>query len=552
MADQFIEDRITENVKRLYCCSYEALKEYHARMLAGITESAGDSAVYRGRIKNVETLEGLSGLPMTCWRDVEQAIEREGFDHVYMSKPVKFWQTSGYSGKPKKIFYGGRDIEGMYMSILEMLFVTGAFESDMSVWNMGVGEPYLPGTLFDDCFTKYKDSARIKADYVSEPATDEDGFVKSLKMISKVDGVNVLIAYPIMYYLISMSTGCPEWLEGKVSDAFRRLMVLPVRVLPASAGKAFAKFYLRKVDYRHIRHILETAKIGYVFGEPLGPYRVADQYPSITFYNILGSTELLLQAFQATPEVADLSVVLKNFIPEIASVEDVEAAKNDPEHRLAAVPWYEWKKGMRGELVITRPGECLPLIRYPTGDYIEVTDPARTVTVNRGGVRFDITLPAIRILSRTMDMVDFDAPDQSGAFFGFKFYSKNLSDAMERAGNVKWWEFYKLHGGPGRYMLRVIPENEVRDRDTDDFRKRIVAALLDENEDHSVSFSLAKELDALDIVIARPEAYEEIDRVIRQRIRQRQPLGRIKPRHIHTVASAEEYDRILKEKKERT
>ncbi|HEY3273960.1 MAG TPA: hypothetical protein VGJ92_09370 [Methanocella sp.] len=551
MTGKNIEDVLAENVKKSYCCSYEDSREYHAKMLASITESAQRSPVYRGRIKKASALEHLADLPMTVWKDVEDAVEKDGLENVLLAKPLKFWQTSGYSGKPKKIYYSERDIEGMHLSILEMLYVTGAFETDMSIWNIGVADPYLPGTLFDDCFSKYIDMARTRVSYYSEAATDEDGFVKTLNMISQVRGVNILIAYPVVYYLIAMSSYRPEWLESKVIDGFCRLMVLPFRVLPSSFGKAFARQYLRKVDYANIRNILGTAKTGYVFGESLDPYQpfIDEHYPSMTFFNILGSTEMLVQAFQATPATKDLSVVLKNYIPEIASVEDVETAKNDPGRKLKAVPWYEWKKGMRGELVITRPGECLPLIRYPTGDYVEVVDPARTITVTRDGVRYDITLPLIKVLSRTMDMVDFEAPDQSGAFFGFKFYSKNLSDAMQRVGNVKWWEFYKLHGSPGRYMIWVVPETEVADMAT--FRKAITASLLDEKEDHAVSFSLAKELDVLDVIIARPDAYGEIEKTIQQRIREHQPLGRVKPRHIHNVKDEEEYRRIVEEKKKR-
>jgi phenylacetate-coenzyme A ligase PaaK-like adenylate-forming protein len=551
MTDRNIEDTLTENVKRSYSCSYEDSREYHAKMLASITESAQRSPVYRGRIKKASSLEHLADLPMTVWKDVEDAVEKDGLENVLLAKPLKFWQTSGYSGEPKKIYYSERDIDGMHLSILEMLYVTGAFETDMSIWNIGVADPYLPGTLFDDCFGKYIDMARTRVSYYSEAATDEDGFVKTLNMISQVHGVNILIAFPVVYYLIAMSSSRPEWLESKVIDGFCRLMVLPFRVLPSSLGKMFARLYLRKVDYANIRDILGTAKTGYVFGESLDPYQpfIDEHYPAMTFFNILGSTEMLVQAFQATPATKDLSVVLKNYIPEIASVEDVEAAKSDPARKLKAVPWYDWKKGMRGELVITRPGDCLPLIRYPTGDYVEVVDPARTITVTRDSVRYDITLPLIKVLSRTMDMVDFEAPDQSGAFFGFKFYSKNLSDAMQRVGNVKWWEFYKLHGSPGRYMLWVVPETEVADMAT--FRKAITASLLDEKEDHAVSFSLAKELDVLDILVARPDAYGEIERTIQQRIRERQPLGRVKPRHIHNVKDEEEYNRIVEEKKKR-
>jgi phenylacetate-coenzyme A ligase PaaK-like adenylate-forming protein len=551
MTGKNIEDILAENLKKSYCCSCEGFKEYHAKMLASITESAQRSPVYRGRIKEAAGLEQLADLPLTVWKDVEDAVEKDGLENVLLARPVKFWQTSGYSGRPKKVHFSEKDIDRMYLSILEMLYVTGAFEQGMAIWNIGVADPYLPGTLFDDCFSKYIGLARTKVSYYSEAATDEEGFVKTLNMISRVQGVNILIAYPVVYYLIAMSSSRPEWLESKVIDGFCKLMVLPFRVLPSPFGKAFAKFYLRKVDYANIRDILETAKIGYVFGESLDSYQpyIGEHYPSITFFNILGSTEMLVQAFQATPDTTDLSVVLKNYIPEIAKVEDVEAAKDDPGRKLKAVPWYEWEKGMRGELVITRPGECLPLIRYPTGDYVEVVDPARTIAVKRGGVEYSMTLPLIKVLSRTMDMVDFEAPDQSGAFFGFKFYSKNLSDAMQRAGNVRWWELYKLHGSPGRYMLWVVPEKEIANMAT--FRKGVIAALLDEKEDHAVSFSLAKELDVLDVIVARPDAYGEIEKTIQQRIRAHQPLGRVKPRHIYNVKDEAEYSRIVEEKKKR-
>jgi hypothetical protein len=98
-------------------------------------------------------------------------------------------------------------------------------------------------------------------------------------------------------------------------------------------------------------------------------------------------------------------------------------------------------------------------------------------------------------------------------------------------------------------MLWVVPEKEVGDMAV--FRKAILASLLDEKEDHAVSFSLARELDVLDVIVARPDAYDEIEKTIQQRIRQRQPLGRVKPRHIHNVKDEDEYRKIVEEKKKR-
>lgn len=549
MAGQFLEGILADSIKDHYCISYEKQKEYHEGMLASIVNDVQGSRVYDGRMPDGCTIERLNDIPMTCWDDIEKAVQEYGLDRTLLSKPVKYWQTSGYSNSPKRIYYGNADLERMYRYFLEILYVTGAFEHDAGMWNVGVADPYLPGTLYDDCFKKYGDKFKNRIKLASWPATDEQGFVNILKGISKVDNVNIMMTFPVMYYMIAMGVENPAWLEEKVVSTFSRLVFLPIPVLPRILSGALTRFYLRSIDYTHIRGIIETVRFGYVYGEHLDPYKkyVEERYPSIAFYNILGSTEMLLQAFQISDDHEEMSVPLKHYIPEIASPEDVAAAKSDPDRKLKAIPWYEWKKGMKGELIITRPGECLPLIRYPSGDYIEVMDPARMITVSRSGVDHHITLPTIRIMSRTMDLVDFDTPDQSGTFFGFKFYSKNLDDAMARVGNVKWWEFYKLHGSPGRYMIWVIPESQVKD--VESYKKTIIGSLLKAPEDQAVSFSLAKELDVLDVIIAKPEAYGEIEKDIGRRVNEGRPLGRIKPRHIHKLDDEAEYDKILNKKK---
>lgn len=548
MGEQYMENVVADNLTKFYCASYDDLKKYHGAMLAEITNSAQGSPVYAGRVSQADSIERLKDLPMTGWDDIGRAYTKDGLDRALLSKPVKYWQTSGYSGDPKRMYFGARDLEAIYVNLMELLFISGALEEDLTLWNIGVGDPYLPGSMFDDCYEHYKDRVKVRATFISEPATNEEGFIKTLDKVSKARGINTMAAYPIIYYLIAMSANDPDWLGDKVADAFSKMLVLPVRILPRPISKALAGLYLRNIDYGAIKETMRTVKIGYVFGESLDPYEkyVRARYPSITFHNLLGSTELLVQAFQMTGGVRDISVVLKNFIPEIADMADVEAARKDPERRLKAVPWHEWKKGMKGELIITRPGECLPLIRYPTGDLIEVIDPARTLSIARGGVKYDITLPLIRILSRTMDVVDFEAPDESGAFFGYKFYSSNLDRSLQQAGNVRWWEFYKLHGSPGRFMLWVVPEHGVADVPA--YKKELARCLLDQAEDHSVSFSLAMELNILDIVVARPDSFKEIDDIVQQRIKEGRPVGQIKPKHVHILKSEAEYDAIRKKK----
>lgn len=544
----YVEEELAESVRKYYCAPYAEIAEYHCRMLGEVTGSAARSPIYAGRIGHVESLDGLGRLPMTGWDDIERTIDASGRPPL-LARPAKYWQTSGYSGTPKRIYFGPRDLDAIYRSLMELLFIAGALEADLTLWSIGVGDPYLPGSIFDATYEKYKNRVGIRAEFVSEPATDEQGFIRTLRKASRARGVNAMAAYPIVYYLVAMAAKDPDWLGDKVTDAFRRLLVLPRPVLPWPLAKALAGFYLGGIDYAAIRETMRNVRTGFVFGESLEPYReyVHAQYPAIAFHNLLGSTELLAQALQIDPRVDGMSVLLRSFVPEIARMEDVAAARADPERQLTAIPWTAWTKGLRGELILTRPGECLPLVRYPTGDYVEVLDPAHATTITRRGAEYRITLPLIRALGRTMDTVDFEVPDASGSFFGYKFYAAGLERSLRRLGDVRWWELYKLHGSPGRYLFWVVPGHAVADPAA--YKRDLARCLLDPAEDHAVSFSLAMELNRLEIIVAEPAAFGAIEAIIGERLREGRPIGQAKPRHVFILKSEAEYEAVRKKKR---
>jgi hypothetical protein len=277
-------------------------------------------------------------------------------------------------------------------------------------------------------------------------------------------------------------------------------------------------------------------------------------------HDVFGATEQWVQAIQVSTEHNWLSFFLRYSIPELADPEEVLKAKQDPTYIPKTIPWYEWKKGMRGELILTRPGECLPLIRFPTGDMIEVMDPAYKFTAKLEKVTLDITLPAIMSLGRATDSVDYDSGDQNGNFFGFKVYSRQINDALFKIPNIRWWELYHVRGTPGRFVFLVIPEAPVQDASA--FRSEIMASLtktfvefyaVDTGRQFILDQSSAngngvthKEL--IEVIVTRPEAYNVIDREVKRRMREGRAMGRQKPKRIFKVENEAEFKRLVEEK----
>jgi phenylacetate-coenzyme A ligase PaaK-like adenylate-forming protein len=202
---------------------------------------------------------------------------------------------------------------------------------------------------------------------------------------------------------------------------------------------------------------------------------------------------------------------------------------------------------MRGELLITRPGESLPLVRYPTGDMIEVLDPFAelNIPIDGGAVA---TLPLIRMLGRSVDTLDFEVPDEMGCFLGNKIYSHHIHEALQRPNNVRWWELYNIRGEPGRLCFLVIPDKEVEDHER--FRKETLRHLLRECDDPHHTLQIGHELGRVEVLSTRPHAYRLIQQEIDKRVKEGRSLGQLKPKRIFKVNSEDEFRTVVRDKLE--
>lgn len=509
----------------------------HERLLLEILAYAERSPLYKGRLAPVTGLNGLSSLPITSYDDIFEGMERLGPEKVLLSTPVRYYQTSGSTGSVKRIYVGEEDLERVTQTYLMYTHILGVRPTDIG-WNIGGTDPLVSGHVID-LLAKRIPLVRC----ISTPLSGDTDLVKALKIISKEEKVDVIAAAALVFYLVGRMATEEGYLKGLVVDKIARTYKVP-RFL---AGP-LASIFLFGLDVEGLVRVTSSARMGMSYAEPVTPYlgEIGTSFPNIRLFDVYGSTENAVTAAQLDKNVEGLSFFLDAIIPEIADPKEVTEAKADPSHRVSGVPWYQWQKGMIGELIVTRPGQCLPLVRYPTGDVIEVLEPAHetTVMLDRGPVK--IVLPLIKVLGRSVDMLDFSAQDEVGNFLGNKIYSRYITEALNRSNNVRWWELYHVRGNPGRLVFLIIPERDVGDVDA--FKKDLARCLLRKCDDYLHTLKVGYDLGRLDIMVARAEDYSIIQAEIDRRIKEGRPIGQLKPKHIFVLEDEETFQRIIAEK----
>jgi len=164
---------------------------------------------------------------------------------------------------------------------------------------------------------------------------------------------------------------------------------------------------------------------------------------------------------------------------------------------------------------------------------IEVVDPSRHYTIKLEENEVELTFPTIKILGRSVDLVDFEVHDEKGDYMGGHIYARQIQDALIPLPNVKWWEFYRVQGSPPRLVFLIIPESEVSDEA--DMKSKITGRLINLEGFLTVAFSL----NLVEIVVTKPAAYKYIDAEIDKRVKEGRALGQLKPKHINYVESEE-------------
>jgi phenylacetate-coenzyme A ligase PaaK-like adenylate-forming protein len=524
--------------------TYTEIKNFHSSMLGSVTAHASRSPAYEG-LGTISDVTRLNELPLTTYTHIQGCFERLGVEKVLLSPSARFWHTSGSTGKPKNVYYGQRDLDEIALALFQLLYLCGARPwNNAWVFTASGGE-----TLFGLVVDRYGLDGTI-----SELAGEMD-MIKALREASKLEKIDVLVGVTWLYLLMDKIVKDPKDFEELVAGEVKKRVKVP------GLSGLVAKYLLRGIDYARLGRSLQNARLGFSHAEALSPYlpKIREVYPNLQMHDVFGATEQWVQAIQVSPEKNWLSFFLRYSIPEIAPPEEILRGKEDRGYRVKGVPWFEWEKGLKGELILTRPNECLPLVRYPTGDLVEVMDPAFSFEVELERGKLEITLPAIKALGRAADSVDFEGADESGNFLGFKVYSRQINDALMGIKNVRWWELYHVKGSPGRFVFLIIPEGTVSDEAT--FRGEILRSLVNMFDEFTAATqgraflvggtaAIEDQRNYLDLMITRPSAYGLIDAEIKRRIREGRTMGQLKPKRVYVVDNDEALATLTREKME--
>jgi phenylacetate-coenzyme A ligase PaaK-like adenylate-forming protein len=535
---------VTEDIIQLdrtifdeFSISYDERLKRHERLLTEITAQALKSPVYSDRIRQLSSLEELSSLPLTSYESILECTEQESVDKVLLAPIEQFFHTSGSTGKPKCFYYGQEDIHRIAFEYAMMSRIIGV-KPGQRAWNLGGRLPDLSGYFLIEV-----GKILHMDDSVSTLLKDDKDLIKALRRISSEKDIDIMASGALIIYLVGRMSQEPNFLSGLVEDKAVRSYRLP-----RPLAKLARRIYLRGVDMGALKRITDNVTIGISYAEALNPYmgELEKCYPRLQIFDVYGSTENPITAAQIDLSINGLSMFLNTIIPEIASPEDVLKGKEDPHYKVNGILWYDWKPGMKGELLITRQGQCLPLLRYPTGDTIEILDPTHEVHVELNGETLSFKLPLIKVLGRSVETLDFEAQDEAGNFLGIKIYSRNVNEALHRSSNVRWWELYNIREMPARLALVVIPESDPHD--VERFKNEVTRRLTEERSDLPQSFQIANDLKKLEVIVLAPQAYNVIQAEIDRRIKEGRSYGQLKPKHIYVMQSGEEFRRIMRDK----
>ncbi len=513
----------------------EDFERSHLEILNREVERARASPVYAQDMPDIGSWDDLQRLPAIGYDRMDEAFKKYGLERSLLAPADRYYHTSGYTGVSKRVYYSAKDIERMANSYALFGHLIGV-RRGMTGWSIAGEEPLVSGP------TLHNASKVLEADLMSTLLAQDTDLRKAVAKASRAERFDVMAGTPLLFYVIGRIAHEDDYFRSMIERAAKNNYHLP-----GPLARLAATLMLAGIDLGRLRENVRAVRIAITYAEPLSPYlgSLKDYYPDMKAYDVLGSTECPLIASQYSPGQKGLQLFLPGVIAELADPREVQRSKKE-RTPLQAIPWTEWKAGMTGELIISRPGDCLPLLRYATGDQIEVVDPrCSTEVMLEDGVR-QLVSPSIKVMGRSVDTLDFDAQDESGNYLGCKIYSRHIQEALQRSDNVRWWELYDVGGRPSRLVFLIIPERPVENEEN--FRRLVERKLLNECNDLLGTLKMGRDLDRLQVLVAKPSAYVHVQAEIDERAKAGRSLGQLKPKHIYRYEDESKFQERLRER----
>lgn len=491
----------------------------HLSLLSKEISRARASPVYGDGCPDIDDWGDLDQIPAIGYDRLDRTFKEFGLEASLLAHPDHFYHTSGYTGVSKRMYYSDLDVARMARNYALFGHLTG-IRPGMTGWSIAGEEPLVSGP------TLHNASKVLGMDLMSTLLAQDTDLRHALTKASRSTSFDVMAGTPLLFYVIGRIVDEPGYFRTMVERAARNKYHIP-----GPLAKLVARALVRGIDIPRLEDNVRSVRIGISYAEPLSPYLQAlnGNYPNMKAHDVLGSTECPLIAAQYHHAQKGLQLFLPGVVAEIADPRDIRRSR-DERSPLKAIPWHEWTAGLKGELLISRPGDCLPLIRYATGDLIEVLDPRCATEVQLEDGPYAVVSPSIKVLGRSVDTLDFEAHDESGNYLGCKIYSRHIQEALGRSENVRWWELYDVGARPSRLVFVIIPEHPVQNVDA--FRKEVLRRLLHECNDLLGTLKMGQDLDRLQVLVAEPSAYAHVQVEMDERARAGRSLGQLKPKHI--------------------
>lgn len=410
-----------------------SLEEDHLR--DGLLQRAGRSALYRAPWSRAEvdpaairTLEDLRRLPYVRGADLRDVWAHPPSD-VVCDPDVRVWfATSGTTGAPKWTPYGRAELamfEDVVLRVYHMIVErAGQFRATI----FGTPAPFVSDASAYALLASHV-AARLPVEYlITSPSMLEE----TLRFLA-VRRPTAVIGFPSLLLRVAEVIG--EQAPAQARAAWRRHPSLKT-----AAGVIAAR--LIRIQPRHVFR----PEVGLFGGEPLAPYRqpLLDAW-GLRSYELYGMTEFPCFHVEC-PEQTGIHVWADWCIPEIIPHDALQQEEADPAVVPEAHHLFDASPGAVGEFVFTSFGRVLPLIRYRTGDIIEVIDTARC-----GCGR---THPRIRVRGRRDDLVNMGL---------IRFSTAELDRRLGALHGIASWQArITRRGYKPLLLLHVVPAQPAR------------------------------------------------------------------------------------------
>ncbi len=362
------------------------LRALEEARLRDLIPSAARSALYADRWREagvdpatITTLADLPRLPYVGGADL-RAVWSRGAAAVLCDRDVRIWfATSGTTGAPKWTPYGRWELAMFEEVVLRVYHMVVSRNASFRCAIFGTPAPFVSDAAAYALLASHV-AARLPIEYVLSSPTQAAATLAFLST-RRLDAV---IGFPSL--LLRIAEGVTAEAPAAARAAWREER--SVRNLAGIIATTAVR-----LQPRHLYH----PEIGLFGGEPLAPYRqpLLDAW-GLRPYELYALTEFPCFHVEC-PEQSGIHVWADWLIPELIPLEALDREEEDGTSP-AAIHLFDAAPAQRGEFVFTSFGRALPLVRYRTGDIIEV--------LGTGRCGCGRTHPRIRVRGRRDDLVN--------------------------------------------------------------------------------------------------------------------------------------------------